>query len=54
MTPFDADGSAARRSAAAPATIADDADVPDTDTYPPPAAVVRIPSPGAARKTSAP
>ena len=45
MTPLEAPGSIARSSAAAPATSADAADVPETVTVPPPAASVRMPSP---------
>ena len=54
MTPLEAPGSIARSSAAAAATSADAADVPDTVTVPPPAASVRIPSPGAPRNVSSP
>ena len=39
-TPFEADGSTANSWAAAPATTAAEADVPDTYRYPPPASVV--------------
>ena len=54
MTPFEADGSFARSSAAAAATAADEADVPVTEVVPPPGAVVMTPTPGAARNTSGP
>src|SRR4051812_44472 len=54
MTPLDADGSLAARSAAEPATMAADAEVPVTEVVPPPGASVVIPTPGAPRKVSAP
>ena len=43
MTPALADGSTARRSAAAPATAAADADVPEIEAYPPPEDVTDSP-----------
>ncbi len=54
MTPFERLGSWARSSAAAAATIADEADVPVMVEYPPPAFVTEMFVPGAARKTSVP
>src|SRR5262245_34598952 len=54
MTPFDALGSAARSRPAAAATIAEDADVPEIDVEPPPGAVVKMSTPGAARNTAGP
>src|SRR3954465_12646358 len=54
MTPFEAAGSEARRTAAAAATSADEADVPVTVVVPPPAARETMSVPGAARKVSAP
>ena len=54
MTPLDADGSAARSRPAAAATIAEDADVPEIEVEPPPGAVVKMSTPGAARNTSGP
>src|SRR4029450_2507892 len=47
MVSFDALGSAASNSAAAPATIAAEADVPVTLVVPPPTASASIPTPGA-------
>jgi hypothetical protein len=54
MTPGPAELSAAARRPAEPATIAAAADVPVTEVVPPPAWVVTIPTPGAARNVSAP
>ena len=54
MTPFEAPGSIARRSPAAPATSAAAADVPLTASYPPFVSVVRMSTPGAAMKVSGP
>ena len=54
MVPLEAPGSIARRSAAAAATSADDADVPVTVVVPPPAASVSMSVPGAPRNVSAP
>src|SRR5205807_10556938 len=54
MTPFVTDESFAFSSAAAPATIAAEADVPDTDTVPPPTASASTETPGAAMKASSP
>jgi hypothetical protein len=54
MTPFEAAASKAASRAAAPATEAAEADVPPMVVYPPPASVVRIETPGAARKTASP
>ena len=54
MTPFEADGSFARSSAAAAATTAAEADVPVIEVEPPPGATVRMPTPGAARNTAGP
>src|SRR4051794_16490649 len=53
-TPFDALGSLALSSAAAPATIAADAEVPVIDVTPPPGANALIETPGAERNVSAP
>jgi len=52
--PFDSDPSAARKSAAAPATYAAEADVPVTVVVPTPTASVTMSVPGAARKVSRP
>src|SRR5580765_4078671 len=55
MTPFDAPSAdVARMRPAAPATIAAAAEVPVTLAYPPPAVVVRMLVPGAARNVSSP
>ena len=54
MVPAKAVGSTARRSAAAAATSADDAEVPVMNVVPPPVASVAIPVPGAPRNVSAP
>jgi len=54
MTPFEADGSTARSSAAAPATSAAEADVPVIELVPPPGTSVTMSVPGAARNVSAP
>src|SRR3954447_8843340 len=54
MTAFEAAGSFALRSAAAPATIAAEADVPVIDVVPPPSASARTPTPGAPRNVSLP
>ena len=51
-TPFDSCGSLARSRAAAPATRAALADVPETSSTEPPAEVVAMPRPGAARKAA--
>jgi hypothetical protein len=54
ITPGPAESSAAASRPADPATIAAAADVPVTEVVPPPACVVTIPTPGAARNVSAP
>src|SRR5215210_5270260 len=54
ITPGPAESSTAASSPADPATIAAAADVPVTEVVPPPACVVTIPTPGAARNVSAP
>ena len=54
MTPLLADGSLARISAAAAATMAAEADVPETDVVVPAWFSVRMDSPGAPMKASAP
>src|SRR5262245_38536553 len=54
MTPLEAPGSMARNSAAAAATMADEAEVPETLVEPPPGTSVVMSVPGAARNTLSP